>query len=215
MADRTDSYPESATHGGRKAASADEGKAEAEGEGGTEGKAEAKGKGEAALREALDERGEDLAAAVEATDELSDVLATAVLVVASADEDEIAHVTESTANLLQAADGLSTEETAALARQVGTNADDLATVLETLLAVEREGHLDELVGLARQLSALEVEPEAVAGANTFLAAVADAERDAEPVGLLGALRELRTADARAGLGYLVAILKAQGRRVRD
>lgn len=193
MAEPTDSYPESATKGGR----------------------EERGDGESALRDALAEHGGDLAGAVEATDELDDILTTAVLIVASADEAEVDHVTESAANLVEAADGLSTAEAAALASEVGENADDLAETLETVLALQREGHLEELVELAEQLSALELEPEAVAGANTFLAAVADAEDDAEPVGLLGALRGLRSADARAGLGYLLEILKATGRRRRE
>lgn len=193
MAEPTDSYPESATKGGR----------------------EERGDGEAALRDALAEHGGDLAEAVEATDELDDVLTTAVLILASADEAEIDHVTESTANLVEAADGISTAEAADLAGDVGESADDLAAVLETLLDLQREGHLEELVELAERLSALEMEPEAVAGANTFLAAVADAEDDAEPVGLLGALRQLRSADARAGLGYLLEILKATGRRRRE
>lgn len=192
MAEPTDAYPESATQGGR----------------------EVSGDGEAALRDALAEHGGDLAAAIEATDELDDILTTAVLVVASADDAEVDHVTESTTNLVEAVDGLTTAEAAAFAGEVGANADDLASTMETVLELEREGHLEELVELAEQLSALEIEPEAVAGANTFLAAVADAESEAEPVGFLGMLRGLRSADARAGLGYLVEVVKAIGRRRR-
>lgn len=195
MAEPSESYPETATHGVRKDA--------------------ATGDGEAALRAALAEHGDDLAAAIEASDELDDVLETAVLILASADEMEVEHVTDSSVHLLHAVDGLTTADAADLAGEVGANAGELSTVLETLLELEREGHLDELVALSKQLSALEVEPEAVAGANTLLAAVGDAERESEPVGLLGALRALRHPDARAGLGYLVATLKAVGRRLTE
>jgi len=244
VADRTESYPESATHGARRTTS--------------------DGEGEAALRGALDEHGEDLAAAVAASDELADVLATAVLIVASADETEIEYVTESSANLVEAVDGLTTAEAAALAGQVGENGDELSATLETVLELERAGHtddlvriasafseslspaeveelatmfeehgsemvdavdvlldlaredhLEDLVDLAAATSALEIEPAAIEGANTVLAAVGDAQREAEPVGLLGLLAGLRGRDARAGMGYLLALLRAQGRRFRE
>jgi uncharacterized protein YjgD (DUF1641 family) len=237
-----DSVPESATNAARNAAG--------------------DGDGEAALREALAAHGDDLAAAVERTDELGDVLATAILVTASADESDLDRVTATTANLVGAVDGLATEEGAALAADVGGNADELSAALETVLDLQREGHLEDLatvaaalaeslspdeteelatmleengtefvealdlvldlqregrledlVGLARTLSVLEVDEDAAAGLNSFLASVAEAERDSEPLGVFGALRQLRTRDARAGIGYLVAILKAQGRRL--
>ena len=166
-------------------------------------------------------------------------------------------------NLVEAVDGLSTEEMAALATAVGEDADDLAAALETVLALQREGHLDDLVtvatafseslspseveelaemverdgpdivaaldtvielqregdlnalvDLAGTLSVLEVDADTARGLNTALAALGEAERESEPVGLLGAIRQLGGRDARAGLGYLVAVLKAKGRRLR-
>lgn len=234
MAKPTDSYPESATHGAREG-----------------------GEGEAALRRALDAHGEDLAAAVERTDELDDALATAILVAASADEAEVERITDSAANLVEAADGLTTDGAAALATELGENADDLSEALDTVLALQREGtlddlatlagalsteqaealsatldeegtdlaaaldlvldlqrsgELDDLVSLARTFSALDVDEDTARGLNDLLGAVGEAERESEPVGLFGAVKELRTADARAGLGYLVATLKALGRR---
>ncbi len=240
MAEPRDSYPEHATHGGAEA-----------------------GDDATALRAALAEHDEELAAAVEQVDELDDVLTTAILVVASADEDDVEYVTESVANLVRAGDGLSTAEAAVLATAVGENADELAATLETVVALQREGHLDdletlatafagslspeeveelaatleahgtdvveatdvvvelhrsgelaELVELARTLSALDVDDDAVAGLNAVLGAVGEANRTAEPVGLLGLLSGLRGRDARAGLGYLLALLRAQGRRLR-
>lgn len=244
MAKPSESYPESATHGARNGAGSD-------------------GEGEAALRAALDDHGDELAGVVERTDELEELLTTAILVAASADEDDLAHITDSTANAVAAADGLTTEAAAELAAQVGDNGDELSSTLETLLELERDGHTDDLVRIAtafagslsageveelatmledngsdiveavdvlldltredhledlvataKTLSALQLEPAAVEGANTVLAAVGDAQRDSEPVSLFGMVRGLRSADARAGLGYLLAILKSQGRRLR-
>jgi uncharacterized protein YjgD (DUF1641 family) len=194
MAEPTDAYPESATHGARERTNGD----------GTE-----------KLEAALDGHGEDLAAAVERTDELQEFLTTAVLIVASADDEEVEHVTDSTANLVRAVDGLTTEGAAALAENLGEDAGDLAEALEMVLELQREGHLEELVELAKLASALELDEEGIQGLNTVLGAVGDAQRDSEPVGLLGALRRLRGRDARAGLGYLVALLRAQGRRIRE
>jgi uncharacterized protein YjgD (DUF1641 family) len=244
MAEPTDSYPEAATNGARKAST--------------------NGDGEAALEAALAAHGEDLADLVEGTDELQDALATAILIVASADDDEVEYVTSSTANLVEAVDGLSTDEAAALAGDLGENADDLAAALETVLELQREGHLDdlvtiatgfsgslsaeevealstmleedgsdvvealdvvlelqregsleELVDLADTLSTLDIDADAAAGLDRLLGAVGEAEREAEPVGLLGFLRRLGGQDVRAGLGYVLAILKAQGRRLGD
>lgn len=193
MAEPTDSYPAEATKGGR--------------EGST-------GAGEAALRDALDEHGADLAAALEGSDAVGDAVETAILLVASADEGEIEYAVDSTANLVRAVDGLSTEGAAALAEDVGESGDDLAEALAMVLELHREGHLEDLVGLAKTLSALEVDEDAAEGLNTVLGAVGDAEREHEPVGLLGFLRGARSPDARAGLGYLLALLRAQGRRLR-
>jgi uncharacterized protein YjgD (DUF1641 family) len=243
MAKPTDTYPETATHGATKRRT--------------------NGEGKTALDDALSAHGETLANAVENTDELQDVLTTAILIVASADEDEVEHITSSAANLVQAADGLSTDGAAALATDLGENAEDLSPALDTVLDLQREGHLDDLVAiatafteslspeeveelstmleenggdlvdalevvlelqreghlealvdLAKTFSTLDVDEDAARGVNTFLASVGDAQRNAEPVGPLGLLRGLSGRDARAGLGYLLALLKAQGRRIR-
>jgi uncharacterized protein YjgD (DUF1641 family) len=244
MAEPTDSYPETATNAASKTESA--------------------GDGEAALRDALDAHGEDLAAVIERTDDLDDALTTAVLIAASADDAELDYLTTATANLIQAGEGLATEEAAALAEDLGENADDLAATLDTVLALQREGHLDDfvtiatafseslspdevedlaamleadgaeavaaldtvldlkreghledLVALGGTLSALELDEDAAEGLNALLGAVGEAERDSDPVGLVGLLGQLRNRDARAGLGYLVAVLQALGRRVRN
>lgn len=243
MADPSESYPESATLGGDAKRT--------------------NGETPESLRVALAEHGEELAAAIETTDELSDILTTAIIVAASADEAELDHVTNSTANLVEAADGLTTDQAAQLASELGENADDLSDALETVLELQRTGNLDDLVSiasafseslsadeveelgtmleqngsdlvdaldvvlelhredqledlvaLAETLSTLEIDQDTADGLNTVLGAVGEAQRTSEPVSLLGLLRGFGSKDARAGLGYLLSLLKAQGRRVR-
>lgn len=170
--------------------------------------------GELALRDALADHGEDLAAALEHTDQLEAILETAVLVIASADEDDVDEITDSIVSLIEAVDGLATEQSVALADAIGEHGEDAASALETVLRLERNGSLDELVTLAETLSDLSMDDDAVRGLNRLMRAVGEAEADSEPVGLLGALRAMRTADARTGLGYLLAIVREQGRSLR-
>ncbi len=219
--------------------------------------------GREAMERALAAHGEEIAAVVERTDEAEDLFATAILVAAAADDAEVEHLVDRLSNLVAAADGIATDDTAALAEQLGEDADDLGETLDTLLALQRQGALDDLVtvaaaftgslspdqldrlatameadgdavvdlverllelgsagdleellDLAETASALELDEDGVAALNDVLGAVGDARRDAEPVGLLGLLGVLRDGDARAGLGYLVELLRSLGRRVR-
>jgi uncharacterized protein YjgD (DUF1641 family) len=239
MAKPQRSYPESATKGGREESTAE---------------------GREALQDALGKHGDDLAAAVERTDEVDELLTTAILVLATAEQEDVENVTETLAALVRAGDGLATEETADLAAEVGENADDLAGLLDTGMRLEREadldavvtlagaassslsdedverladlveeggedvvdtlelavelqreGDIDQLLETAKVLSVLEIDEDAARGLNSLLSAVGEAERESEPVGLLGALGQLRSRDGRAGLGYLLSLLKGLGR----
>ena len=243
MAKPSQVYPSSATHGDRAETPDEEGRAE--------------------LERALAEHGDELAALVRSSDELDEALTTAILVAASADEDDVAHITDSASNLVEAADGLSTEGSAALATELGANADELVDALEMVVELQRQGHLDDLatvatavtdslspsevqrlatmledegadfidtldvvlelqregdlealVDTAQTLSALELDADAVAGMNSLVGALGQAQRETEPMGVLGAISALRSADARAALGYLVTFLRALGQRVR-
>ncbi|WP_425433269.1 DUF1641 domain-containing protein [Haloarcula nitratireducens] len=49
--------------------------------------------------------------------------------------------------------------------------------------------------------------------NGSVGAFSAAQRDAESMGFLSTVPALRTRDVRAGLGYLVTLLEALGRRV--
>lgn len=186
----------------------------------TKGGSESTGDGETALREALDEHGEAIAAALDRTDEIDDLLVTAVLIIATADEEEIENVTESLSALVEAGDGLLTEETAELAGTLGESADDLADALDLLLDLQREGDLEELLDTARLLTELDLDEDAVRGLNRLLGAVGTAERaaserDEEGSGLVGTLRQFVSQDARAGLGYLAGLLRGLGRGPED
>jgi len=245
MAEPTDSYPVTATNRARKNGDAGD------------------GDGQAAIQNALATNGEPLAAVINNSEEFENALETAILVIASVDDEELDEITGSTANLVAAVDGLSTDGAADLATDLGENADELSASLETVVALQQAGHLDDLaalatafteslspedsealstmlsengpelvdaldtllelqqegqlealVGTAKTLSAIELDAEAVQGMNDFLGAVGEARRDSEPVGLRGTVRQLKSRDLRAGLGYLLALLKAQGRRLR-
>ncbi|MFD1641941.1 DUF1641 domain-containing protein [Halohasta litorea] len=245
MAEPTDSYPQTATNRARKNGDAGD------------------GDGQAAIQDALATNGEPLAALINNSDEFENALETAILVIASTDDEELDEITDSTANLVAAADGLSTDDAAALATELGENADELSASLETVVALQQAGHLDDLaalvtafteslspddiealsallsengpelvdaldtvlelqregqlealVGTATTLSAIEIDEDAVDGMNDFLGAIGEARRDSEPVGLRGTVRHLKSRDLRAGVGYLLALLKAQGRRLR-
>jgi uncharacterized protein YjgD (DUF1641 family) len=245
MAEPTDSYPETATNRARK--NGDNGESD----------------GEAAINDALSANGETLAAVLNRTDDLNNALETAILVIASADDEELDEITGSASTLVAAANGLSADGVAGLATDLGENAEDLSESLDLVVSLQQDGHLDDLVSLATAftgslspadveklstvlaesgpevvdtlealvelqqdgqldalletattLSALEIDDEAVQGLNDVLGAVGEAQRHSEPVGLRGTVRQLRSPDLRASLGYLLALLKAHGRRLR-
>lgn len=169
--------------------------------------------GEEALRAVLETYGGDYAAAAEYTDELENLIETAIIVIASADEDDVDNVTQSLVTLVEAGDALSTEGTVALAENVGENSEELGGALESVLELQRDGKLDDLVETAGALAALDIDEGTVESLNRLLGAVEEAE-NAEPVGPIGFLRSLSGRDVRAGMGYLLAVLRGVGRRLR-
>jgi uncharacterized protein YjgD (DUF1641 family) len=171
--------------------------------------------GEEALRSVLEAYGGDYADAAEYTEELENIIETAILVIASADDQDVDNVTQSLVTLVEAADGLSTEGTVALAEGVGENSEDLTEALESVLELQRTGQLDDLVDIAGLLSTLEINETTVDGMNRLLRVLDEAERETEPVGVFGILRSLSENNVRAGLGYLLTIVRVQGRRLRS
>ncbi|ERG96133.1 DUF1641 domain-containing protein [Haloquadratum walsbyi] len=262
MAKPADEYPDSATNGAQEAIT--NGSVDIHTDSGASGQKTVDASDAAALTAAIETHGEDLAAAIEHTDQISDALTTAIIVLSTADEEEIDYITDSASNLIQAADGFSTEGSAELATELGKNADDLSESLDTVVSLQRDGQLDDLamiatafadslsseeveelstmletdgaeivnaldlvlelqregqlkqlLDLAQTLSVLEVDEDTARGLNQLLQGVSEAQRESEPVGLFGVLRQLLGADARAGIGYFISILKSQGRRLRE
>jgi uncharacterized protein YjgD (DUF1641 family) len=171
-----------------------------------------------------------LLAQLDATDELLAVLE---------DGANVSSVVADDAPPADAGDGTAGRE--AVDAVLAEEGDDLAAALATLADLQRTGTLDELVGLtdavtlgtaalddemvvslARTGAALgEVadvagDPDTARGVRTLLGALGDATDAAEirPVGPLGLVRSLWNADVRVGLGYLVAVARHLGRRLR-
>jgi len=101
-----------------------------------------------------------------------------------------------------------------LADTVGDNADEIADVLDRVMEMQQAGQLEALLDLAGTLSAVDVDESTVRGLNSLLAAVGEAEERSRPVGILGLFGALSGRDARAGLGYVVEVLKGLGSRIR-
>lgn len=108
--------------------------------------------GRDALEAVIEAYGGDYADALEHTDELAAVFETAVLVVASADDDDVADVTRTLVTLIRAAEGVSGEGTVALAEGVGENADDLADLLDDVARLQAAGHLSKFAQVAAALA---------------------------------------------------------------
>jgi len=189
------------------------------------------------LEAAIEENPEAVAefvARLDAVNELLDVLS---LGESALDDEMVRELSSTGSTLVESADGLATDETVGLAETVGDNGDELQDALETLLALQESGTLDELAELAEvgSLATAALDDEMVRslaatgtglgeiaqtaadddtrdGIETLLESVGDAEREpAERVGLLGLLRGLRDPDVQYGLGYLFALAGAIGR----
>lgn len=111
-------------------------------------------------------------------------------------------------------ESFSAAEIEKLSTMLEENGTKTVEALDVVLALQQEGHLDDLLELAKTLSVLEIDGDAAEGLNTLLGAVGAAQRGSKPVGLVGLLGQLRNSDVRAGLGYIVTVLKALGRQLR-
>jgi len=171
--------------------------------------------GQEALQAAIDEHGEEVAAVIGRSDEAAELLDTVVLMIASAEDEDVEYLADALSSLVRAADGAATEETVALAEYVGDNGADATEALDKLLELDGQGTLDDLLELAETLSELDLDSDSVDTLNGLLGALEEAEDEAEPTGVFGAVTAVRGRDAKAGLGYLVALLRSTGRRLVD
>jgi len=135
--------------------------------------------------------------------------------IASAEDEDVEYLADALSSLVRAADGAATEETVALAEYVGDNGADATEALDKLLELDGQGTLDDLLELAETLSELDLDSDSVDTLNGLLGALEEAEDEAEPTGVFGAVTAVRGRDAKAGLGYLVALLRSTGRRLVD
>jgi uncharacterized protein YjgD (DUF1641 family) len=193
------------------------------------------------LESAIEQNPEAVAefvAHLDAVNELLDVLS---LGESALDDEMVRELSSTGSTLAESADGLATDETVALAETVGENGDELREALDTVLALQRSGTLDELAELAEvgSLATAALDDEMVTslagtgaalgevaqtaadddtrdGIETLLESVGEAEREPpEQVGAVGLLRGLRDQDVQYGLGYLLALAGAIGRARTD
>jgi uncharacterized protein YjgD (DUF1641 family) len=190
------------------------------------------------LAAAIEDNPEAVATFVERLDAVNELLEVLELGTDALDDDMAVSLAGTAATLGESADGLATDETVALAESVGENGESLGEALETLAALEDRGTLDDLVELAAVVSLLRdaldddmavslastgaslgeladsaAEADTRDGLESVLGAVGDAQSgDVPRVGTLGLLRATRDEEVQAGLGYLVVLARALGRR---
>jgi len=188
------------------------------------------------LETVVAENPEAVAEFVERLDAVNELLDVLSLGEGALTDEMVREVADTSSTLAESADGLATEETASLAETVGQNGAELENALESVLALQRTGALNELVELAGVLSLAtsalddemvrsladtggslgEVADTAAAddtrdGLERMLEGLGDAEREPpERVGAVGLLKATRDPDVQRGLGYLVAVARAIG-----
>ncbi|NIC00691.1 DUF1641 domain-containing protein [Halobacterium sp. R2-5] len=188
------------------------------------------------LEAAIEQNPEAVAEFVEHLDAVNELLDVLSLGESALDDEMVRELSATGSTLAESADGLATDETVALAETVGENGDDLREALDTVLALQRSGTLDELAELAEvgSLATAALDDEMVTslagtgaalgeiaqtasdddtrdGIETLLEGVGEAEREPpEQVGAVGLLRGLRDPDVQYGLGYLLALAGAVG-----
>jgi uncharacterized protein YjgD (DUF1641 family) len=176
----------------------------------------------------------DLVRRLDAVNELLDVLA---LGEGALTDEMVRNMAGTSSTLAESADAMATDETVDIASTIGTNGAALNDALESLIALQQSGTLDELMELAGVLSLLTAalddemvrslaatgsslgelaqsaaDENARDGIQTTLAALGEADNEQpERVGPVGLLKASREPEVQHGLGYLVAVARAIGR----
>jgi uncharacterized protein YjgD (DUF1641 family) len=188
------------------------------------------------LEAAIAQNPEAVAAFVERLDAVNELLDVLSLGESALSDEMVRELSDTGATLAESADGLATDETVGLAETVGQNGDELREALETVLALQRSGTLDDLaeLGQVASLGSAALDDEMVtslAGAGAALGEVAQTaadddtrdglqtvlsslgaaeEADPDRVGALGLLRATRDPGVQRGLGYLLSVARAIG-----
>lgn len=128
-----------------------------------------------------------------------------------------------------------------VAATLEANDAELADALETLATLQQTGTLDDLASMADMMALLTAamddemvteltstgsrlgevaqtaaDDDVAAGLEDALAAVGDASAaEPERVGLIGLLRAMRDPEVQAGMGFVIALARALGRRQAD
>ena len=189
------------------------------------------------LESIVAENPEAVATFIDRLDAVNEFLDVVALGEGALTDEMVVELAGTASTLAESADGLATDETVALAETVGGNGAELREAMETLIALQRSGTLDELAEVAEvgSLATAALDDEMVrslAGTGSALGEVADtaadddtrdglkallagvgaAQRsDPESVGALGLARGIRDPEVQYGLGYVLAISKAIGR----
>ena len=182
------------------------------------------------------ENPEEVARLLDRLDVVNELLDVGAIATAAMDDEMVESVTETSANLAMAADGMATEDAVQLGEAVGENAEDVADGLETVARLQRTGTLDDLAQLAElaslgtsamddemvesitatggrlaEVADTAADDDVAGGLENLLAAVGEADTD-EPnrVGAVGLVKAIRDPEVQAGLGVLVSVAKALG-----
>lgn len=172
---------------------------------------------------------------------INDVLDMVELANAAMDDQMVRDVTTTSSNLGAFADGIATEEVAALGESTGENAKELSMAIERVAELQRTGTLADLTELANlvslgsaamddkmvrelastgtglgELADTATEDDVAESLETLLAALGEAgSKPPESVGIIGLTRALRDPAVKQGLGYLVSVAREMGRGFED
>ena len=100
------------------------------------------------LESVIEQNPEAVAEFVEHLDAVNELLDVLSLGESALDDEMVRELSATGPTLAESADGLATDETVALAETVGKNGDELREALDTLLALQRSGTLDDLAEFA-------------------------------------------------------------------
>ncbi|MFW5958390.1 MAG: DUF1641 domain-containing protein [Natronomonas sp.] len=185
---------------------------------------------------AVEDNPEEVARFIQQLGAVNDLLDATSVATAAMDDEMVQRLARTGTNLGAAADGAATPEIAGLGESVGENATELTAGMETIIELQQSGTLDDLAAMADVVSLLTAamddemvtsvaktgsrlgevadtaaDDDIAAGLESMLHALGDATSDdPEPVGMIGLAKALRDPEVKAGMGVLVALLRALG-----
>ncbi|MDG5777571.1 DUF1641 domain-containing protein [Haloarculaceae archaeon H-GB2-1] len=192
------------------------------------------------LESLVAENPEEVARFLERLGLVNDLLDTAELATSAMDDRMVQELTGTATNLGAAADGMATEDLAKLGESTGENAAELADAIEGMAKLQRSGTLDDLLALGDavalgtaamddemvmkltatgsklgELADTAADDDVARSLEAMLEALGEAS-DEEPtaVGAFGLLGAMRDPEVKQGMGFLVAVARALGRKRR-